>query len=132
MNEIEEYAIIKRTIRDIAKIAQQRGGIGIPELAEYEDEKGVELFNSARYAASFGSQRKVDEAEWPDPHDLSLHIYLGSDGKRYLYSPYSEEDPVPWFVECSDNFLDQRRIALKFPEALPLIELELIPKESES
>jgi len=56
MNEIEEYAIIKRTIRDIAKIAQQRGGIGLPELAKYEDEKGVELFNSARASSAQGKK----------------------------------------------------------------------------
>lgn len=61
MNEIEEYAIIKRTIRDIAKIAQQRGGIGLPELAKYEDEKGVELFNSAQSAAPAEQSQAPEE-----------------------------------------------------------------------
>ena len=61
MNEIEEYSIIKRTIRDIAKIAQQRGGIGLPELAKYEDEKGVELFNSAQSAAPAEQSQAPEE-----------------------------------------------------------------------
>lgn len=75
----------------------------------------------------------TDEAlEWPNPHDLILHIYLGANGVLYLYNPCSERDAVPWAVACSDDFFNRRRIAIKFPEALPLIELELIPKERES
>jgi hypothetical protein len=36
--------------------------------------------------------REVEEPEWPDPHDLRLRIYLGADGKRYIYNPTEKKE----------------------------------------
>ena len=35
------------------------------------------------------AERTVEEPEWPEPEDLDLHIYLGSDGVKYCYMPIS-------------------------------------------
>lgn len=71
--------------------------------------------------------REVEEPEWPDPQDFKLHVYLGADGMRYIYNPCSKQDPQPWAVENSIQFSDRQRMALIFPEALPLTELKLVP-----
>lgn len=76
--------------------------------------------------------RVVEEPEWPDPNDLQLHIYLGSDGKKYLYNPVGNADHMPWAVENSSAFQSRDDMTSIFPEALPLIELECIPMEIES
>lgn len=75
--------------------------------------------------------REVEEPEWPDPHDAKLHVYLGSDGKRYIYNPYSKQDPQPWDAENAIGFADRQQMARVFPEALPLTELRLVPMEAE-
>ena len=76
--------------------------------------------------------REVNELEWTKPEDLRLHIYLGSDGKKYLYNPCSEIDTEPWSVENSFAFQSTEKIYRNHMDALPLQELELIHKVSES
>ena len=76
--------------------------------------------------------REVEVPEWPKPHDSHLHIYFGSDGKRYIYNPCSEHDTMPWSVEGTFASHTRDDMSSIFPEAIPLIELELIPMESES
>lgn len=78
------------------------------------------------------AERTVEELEWPDPHDISLHVYLGADGMKYIYNHCIVRDQEPWIVEGSMTYHSRRWMAAKFQEALPLIELELIPKERES
>ena len=79
---------------------------------------------------------EVKEQEWPEPEDLDLHIYLGSDGVKYVYMPISESDILPWSIlSSSDHSLrwwSARDLASDRPEALPLTELKLVPKEKES
>ena len=79
--------------------------------------------------------REVDEPEWPEPEDLDLHIYLGSDGVKYCYMPIIESDILPWAIfSSSDHSLrwwSARDLASARPEALPLTELKLVPKEEE-
>lgn len=76
--------------------------------------------------------REVEEPEWPDPHDLRLHVYLGADGKRYIYNPVGEADPSPWVIE--GHFACRSRESMEYyhRNALPLTELKLVPKEEES
>ena len=79
--------------------------------------------------------REVDEPEWPEPEDLDMHIYLGSDGVKYCYMPISESDILPWSIlSSSDHSLrwwSARDLASDRHEALPLTELKLVPKEEE-
>ena len=78
---------------------------------------------------------KAKELEWPEPEDLDLHIYLGSDGVKYCYMPISESDILPWSIlSSSDHSLrwwSAHDLASDRPEALPLTELKLVPKEEE-
>lgn len=76
--------------------------------------------------------RKIKEPEWPDPNDLQLHIYLGSDGKKYIYNPSDNHDPIPWLVENSFAFQSTKQISTNNTNALPLQELECVPKRSAS
>lgn len=71
--------------------------------------------------------REVEEPEWPDPHDIKLHIYLGADGKRYIYNPCSEEDTEPWSVEGYLAYYSRETMGAYHPDALPLVELKLVP-----
>ena len=74
--------------------------------------------------------REVDEPEWPEPHDLELHIYLGADGKQYLYAPSYEDDQIPWMqlpYYMDNDWYDAKEMTAYHPEALPLKELKLVP-----
>ena len=74
--------------------------------------------------------REVKKQEWPDPHDIKLHIYLGADGKQYLYAPSSEGDQIPWkqLPYYTDvDWYDAEEMTKHHPEALPLKELKLVP-----
>lgn len=31
--------------------------------------------------------REIEELELPNPHDIKLNVYLGADGRRYIYNP---------------------------------------------
>ena len=79
---------------------------------------------------------EAKEPEWPEPEDLDMHIYLGSDGVKYCYMPISESDILPWSIlSNSDHSLcwwSARDLSSARPEALPLTELKLVPKEEES
>ena len=76
--------------------------------------------------------REVEEPKWPDPPNLKLHIYIGADGKRYIYNPCSEEDTETWSVEGYFAYYSRETMGAYHRDALPHTELELIPKESES
>ena len=74
--------------------------------------------------------REVDEPEWPEPHDLKLHVYLGADGKQYLYAPSYEDDQIPWKqlpYYIDNDWHDAEEMTEYHPEALPLKELKLEP-----
>ena len=81
------------------------------------------------------AERTVEEPEWPKPSDSELHIYLGSDGEKYLYLPICERDSTPWkslpYLE-GDIWMSADEITKCYPAALPLKELKLVPKEEES
>ena len=76
--------------------------------------------------------REVEEQEWPDPHDLRFHVYLGADGRRYIYSPADETDTEPWLIESYFAYRSRREMEADHRDALPLTELKLVPKEEES
>ena len=71
--------------------------------------------------------REVDEPEWPDPHDLDLHIYFGADGKLYIYNPTDKGDDLPWFVEGCFKCHARDEMEAYHRDALPLTEVKLIP-----
>ena len=71
--------------------------------------------------------REVDEPEWPDPHDIRLHVYLGADGKRYVYNQTNKLDALPWFFEGGSGFCTRDDMEAYHHDALPLIELRLVP-----
>lgn len=76
--------------------------------------------------------REVKEPEWTDPHDFNLHIYLGADGRRYIYNPIDEYDPLPWVSEGNYVHHSSENMESYCRDALPLTELELVPKKRES
>ena len=74
--------------------------------------------------------REVEEPEWPNPSDLEMHVYLGADGKQYIYAPSYEGDPVPWMqlpYYRDNDWHDAEEMTEYHPEALPLKELKLVP-----
>ena len=70
--------------------------------------------------------REVDEPEWPAPHDVKLHVYLGADGKRYIYNPTDKGDALPWSFEGGFGFYSRDEMETDYHDALPLIELRLV------
>jgi len=79
--------------------------------------------------------REVKEPEWPHPEDLELHIYIGADGKQYLYAPAYEDDHLPWKQLPHyrvHEWHDAEGMAKYYQEALPLKELKLVPKDEEA
>mgnify|MGYP006991882136 CR=1 FL=1 len=73
--------------------------------------------------------------EWPQPSDFELHVYLGADGKKYLYLPTYEYDVTPWHqlpYWGSKGWHDAEDIAMCYPTALPLKELKFVQEEEES
>lgn len=75
--------------------------------------------------------REVEKPEWPDPHDLDIHVYLGSDGLRYIYNPISQADQVPWAIERQHGFRSRKNLELSNSDALPLTELRLVPAKDD-
>lgn len=71
--------------------------------------------------------REVEEHEWPDPHDLKLHVYLGADGRRYIYNPINESDTSPWVSEGTFVWYPSEGMEDDHRDALPLTELKLVP-----
>ena len=89
-------------------------------------------YDAYAYSQQFDhATREVEEPEWPDPHDLRLHVYLGSDGSRYIYNPVNETDDAPWVAEHKFSYCSRENIEEYHHDALPLIELELTSKEIE-
>lgn len=76
--------------------------------------------------------REVEEPEWPDPDDLRLHVYLGSYGRRYIYNPMNEDDTNQWVAEGHCTYHSRKEMEDYYHDALPLVELKLVPKEKES
>ena len=76
--------------------------------------------------------REVDELEWPAPHDTKLHVYLGADGKRYIYNPIDKGDIMPWYIESHFECRSREEMETDYRDALPLTELKLVPEEKES
>lgn len=76
--------------------------------------------------------REVEEPEWPDPEDLRLRVYLGADGLRYIYNPFDDDDTKPWASERHFAYLPREGMEVYYRDALPLTELELVPKKRES
>ena len=75
--------------------------------------------------------RDVKKLKWPDPHDFSSHVYIGSDGKQYIYEPCSKQDscfkdPEPWYVEIYGTYrcYSRKDMEAKYRDALPLTELK--------
>lgn len=73
--------------------------------------------------------REVEKQEWPDPHDINLHVYLGADGRRYIYNPIDEFDAAPWIAEGYFACHSRESMKTNFSEALPMTEMKLVPKE---
>ena len=71
--------------------------------------------------------RVVKDSEWPDPHDIKLHVYLGADGRRYIYNPCSKDDIEPWTFERNFSYFSRENMEEFYPDALPLTELKLVP-----
>lgn len=76
--------------------------------------------------------REVEEPEWPDPHDLKFHIYRGADDRLYFYNPTGKRDTSPWSIEGMFTFHSRRCLEAEHRDALPITELELVPKKRES
>ena len=77
------------------------------------------------------AERTTEEPEWPDPHDIKLHDYLGADGKRYIYNPVDKGDSMPWLIEGYSARHAHAEMEAHHRDALPLTELRLVPKEEE-
>ena len=75
--------------------------------------------------------REVKEPEWPDPHDLKLHVYLGADGRRYIYNPIDERDASQWLVECCFTWYSRESMEADYRDSLPLTELKLVPAKDD-
>ena len=76
--------------------------------------------------------REVDELEWPDPQDFKLHVYLGADGRRYIYNPIKDTDTSPWFVEGYFAWNSRESMEDYCRDALPLTELRLVPAKDDN
>ena len=75
--------------------------------------------------------REVKEPEWPNPHDLHLHVYLGADGVRYIYNPTDNCDSVSWTVERQSACHSREVMEVYYRDALPLTELKLVPAKDD-
>ena len=75
--------------------------------------------------------REVEGPEWPKPSDRELHIYLGSDGEKYLYMPEYDCDCEPWRRLPSHPWRDADGMTSSYPAALPLKELKLVPAKDD-
>ena len=71
--------------------------------------------------------REVEKPEWPDPQDVKLHVYLGADGKRYIYNPTDKGDAVQWSFEGGFGFYSRDEMEAYHRDALPLTEVKFVP-----
>lgn len=76
--------------------------------------------------------RVVEEPDWPDPQGTRLHVYLGADGRRYIYYyPTTEIGMAPWVAEGTSLFLSRKSMKADYRNALPLTELKLVPAKDD-
>ena len=75
--------------------------------------------------------RKIKEPEWPDPHDAKLHVYLGADGRRYIYYPITEIDMAPSSIDGTPLYRSRESMEVYYRAALPLTELKLVQEEDD-
>lgn len=87
--------------------------------------------------ASFFDHAERPTPSWPEPEGSQLRMYLGSDGKRYIYVPIDDRDEAPWLYVVDKNYTwstcawsSAEDLARKHPEALPLRELTTPEEES--
>lgn len=114
-------------------------GFTVTEAHAYDADNPIAVCNplsGLSYWASLSqfdhATREVEEPEWPDPHEAKLRVYLGSDGVRYIYNPIDEYDEDPWLVENRFICHTRETMGAYHRDALPLTELELVPKKRES
>ena len=75
--------------------------------------------------------REVEEPEWPAPSDSEMHIYLGADGRRYIYNPFDEYDSLPWVSEVHCGWHSREHMEAYHRDALPLTEVKLVPAKDD-
>ena len=117
-------------------------GFTVTGLDADDEDNPIEVYNPLSglsywpFSSRFDhATREVDEPEWPDPHDLDLHIYLGADGKQYLYAPSYEDDQIPWKqlpYYIDNDWHSAKGMTEYHPEALPLKELKLVPVKDDN
>ena len=134
--------ITKVRVRDKAYFKNCDFGFTVIDIDENDAIYTLQVDNPTYEGSTWSSSLLFDHAtrevedkepEWPEPEDLDMHIYLGSDGVKYCYMPISESDILPWSIlSSSDHSLrwwSAHDLASDRPEALPLTELKLVPKE---
>ena len=109
-------------------------GFDVSGISAYDADCPIAVCNPLSGLAywAFSSQfdhatREVDELEWPDPQDFKLHVYLGADGRRYIYNPVDEADTEPWMPEGHFAYYSRDSLKAYHRDALPLTELKLVP-----
>ena len=75
--------------------------------------------------------REVEEPEWPAPSDSEMHIYLGADGRRYIYNPIDDDGAMPWFIENHCVYHSREHMEAYHRDALPLTEVRLVPAKDD-
>ena len=109
-------------------------GFAVTEANAHHADDPIAVYNplsGSSYWASLSqfdhATREVEEPEWPNPHEAKLHVYLGSDGVRYIYNPIDEYDKDPWLIEKRFICHTRETMGASRRDALPLTELKLIP-----
>ena len=109
-------------------------GFTVTELVADDEDTPIEVYNPLSGYAFWASSSQFDHAtrevempEWPDPHDLDLHIYFGADGELYIYKPTDKGDSLPWFVEGGFDYHSRENMEAYHRDALPLTEVKLVP-----
>lgn len=77
------------------------------------------LRDGGQWAQSSHFDHATRDVEWPDPHDAKLHVYLGSDGVRYIYNSDGERDIAPWSIEGTSTFRSRKSMKADQRDALP-------------
>ena len=127
-------------VRDKAYFKGCDFGFDVIDVDTDDEDSTIAVYNPLSDSSYWASSslfdhatREVEVPGWPDPRDFKLHVYLGADGKRYIYNPTKKKnDFLPWLEEGSFSFYSRNAMESYCHDALPLTELELIPKESES
>jgi hypothetical protein len=109
-------------------------GFAVTDMDTDDEHSPVAVYNPLTGISSWISlsrfdhaTREVEEPEWPDTQDFKLHVYLGADGKRYVYNPIADTDISPWVAEGYFAWHSREGMETYYPDALPLTELKLVP-----